>query len=319
MKDKHYTALVDADTILYSVSAVIQSNNIEVVHKATGRKKMFKNITSFRDWLKTDSKGVNFKEEDFSWSTKPEVTEDVANAMHTIKLKIQAIENEPWCKDIKLYIGGEGNFRKDIYPDYKAKRGAKPLAFQQCRDYMLKKWAGKIFVCDGVEAEDVVGWEATKAYEISRKAKDRDAGAAVICHVDKDVNMVCGYHYNYQKPELGVWWVDSLTAYKAFAKQMLIGDRATDNIPGVDVVTPEMKEVFGIKTKSIGEATANKILEGLETEKDLFCKIVEVYKMAYGDEWKQKADLTGKLVWIMREEREPFDLQSELSRLKLND
>lgn len=319
MKEKHYTALVDADTILYSSSACIQSNEIEVTHKLSLRKKMFKNITTFREWLKTDVRGQHYLEDDFVWETKPTLTEDVSHAMHLIKLKIKAIEDQPWCKDVKLFIGGDGNFRKEIYPEYKAKRGAKPLAFYECKDFMVKKWKDKLVICDGVEAEDVVGWEATKAYEASRKAKDKDVGAVVVCHVDKDVDMICGYHFNYQKPELGVEWVDSLTAYKSFCKQMLTGDRATDNIPGVDKVTPEMKAEFGFKTKSIGDVTAWKILDGIESEKELFAQVLKVYKMAYGDLWKEQADLTGKLVWIMREERKPFDLTKELKRLKIND
>ena len=96
---------------------------------------------------------------------------------------------------------------------------------------------------------------------------------------------------------------------------MLIGDRSTDNIRGVEVVTPEMKDVFGIKTKSIGEASAKKILDGLETEKDILERLVQVYKMAYGDEWKQMMDFTGKLVWITRHYKQPFDIDYELERV----
>lgn len=317
MKEKHYTALVDADTILHSSSIVIQDNDIEVLHKASGRTKMFKNITTFREWLKTDSKGVKFIEDDFSWEKKPELNSDVSHAMHTIKLKIEAIQNLPWCKDVKLFIGGEGNFRKQLDPEYKANRGEKPIAFQECKDYMIKKWKGKVEICDGWEAEDHASAEAYAGYKKALKSRDKDDCDVVLCHVDGDLDMIPGWHFNYQKPELGIWWVDSVTGYKAFATQLLVGDRGTDNVKGVDFVTPEMKKEFGIKTKSIGEASAAKILEGLNTEKALLEKVVSVYKMAYGDCWKDMLDFTGKLVWITREHKQAFDADAELKRLKI--
>ena len=63
------------------------------------------------------------------------------------------ITNQVW---VDIFSGGEGNFRKDIYPEYKAKRGVKPLSFYECRDFMIKKWKDK---CENLE------WEFENLYK----------------------------------------------------------------------------------------------------------------------------------------------------------
>ena len=307
LKNNSHIALVDFDTPIVSSAASIQRNYITVTHTASGRKKEYDNITTFRAWLKDNEK---WTEDQFTWESTPKLVEPVSHAIQIMKNKVESILAQPWCKDVKLFVGGKGNFRRDIYPEYKTNRAAKPLAFKDVYDYAVKKWSDKIVVCDGYEAEDHAAAEAYEAYAVAKMA-----GGKVLCFVDKDLLMVPALHFNYNKPEEGVKRQDGLSGYKCFAKQMLIGDRSTDNIRGVEVVTPEMKELFGFKTKSIGEASAKKILEGLETEKDILERLVQVYKMAYGEDWKQMMDFTGKLVWITRHYKQPFDIDYELERV----
>ena len=312
LKSNSHIALVDFDTPIVSSAASIQRNYITVTHTASGRKKEYDNITAFRAWLKDNEK---WAEDQFTWESTPKLVEPVGHAIQIMKNKVESILAQPWCKDVKLFVGGKGNFRRDIYPEYKATRAAKPLAFKDVYDYAVKKWSDKIVICDGYEAEDHAAAEAYVAYLKCKEVGDRTAGGKVLCFVDKDLRMVSALHFDYNKPEEGVKWQDELSGYKCFAKQMLIGDRSTDNIRGVEVVTPEMKDVFGIKTKSIGEASAKKILDGLETEKDILERLVQVYKMAYKEEWKQMMDFTGKLVWITRHYKQPFDINYELERV----
>lgn len=314
LKDNSHTALIDFDTIVYASAAAIQKNPINVKHTASGRVKQYDNITAFRDWLKLKEK---WKEEEFTWEVEPVLADPVSHAIQIIKNKVESIESQSWCSDIKIFVGGKGNFRKDIYDNYKGNRGPKPLAFQDCYNYVLKRWKDCVVVCDGYEAEDHAAVEGYNAYLKCRDSRDKQAGGKVICHVDKDVDMIPGFHFNYSKPEQGVWWQDNVSGYKCFATQMLIGDRSTDNIRGVEVVVPEVKELFGVTTKSIGEASAKKILKDLNTEKDLLARLVEVYKLTYGDDWKAQMDFTGKLVWITREYKQPFDIDKELERLEV--
>ena len=42
---------------------------------------------------------------------------------------------------------------------------------------------------------------------------------------------------------------------------------------------------------------------------------MQVYKMAYKEEWKKMMDFTGKLVWITRHYKQPFDIDYELERV----
>lgn len=74
-----------------------------------------------------------------------------------------------------LAFTGTGNFRRDIYPAYKAKRGRKPLCYGT-----LFERAHETFKClhvDGLEADDILGIWAT-----SGRFKN-----AIIVSADKDM------------------------------------------------------------------------------------------------------------------------------------
>ena len=83
----------------------------------------------------------------------------------------------------------------------------------------------------------------------------------------------------------------------------------TDNILGIKAITPALKEKYNVKTKSVGKATAVKLLEDVKQDKILMKeRVVDVYKLSYGDAWKDKLDFTGKLVMITKSEGNIFDV-----------
>jgi 5'-3' exonuclease len=73
----------------------------------------------------------------------------VDDLMNRILLELNSTEYE-------LYISGENNFRKVIYPEYKQNRTKPPPTYlQQCREYMITKW-GAVIVND-MEVDDMCG------------------------------------------------------------------------------------------------------------------------------------------------------------------
>ena len=80
-----------------------------------------------------------------------------------------------------------------------------------------------------------------------------------------------------------MYYVKEEEAIKNFYKQLLTGDR-TDNIPGI---------------KGIGDKKADKILDGLEEEEDLYRAVLEVYK--YNRDYLLEQ---GRLLWIRRKKEE---------------
>ena len=312
LKENYYLALTDADSIIHSSAAYIQDNFILAKHTESGKAKEFKNITAFREWLKNTPKGRKQKEENFTFETKPRLNASVSKALATIDLKIKAIMKEPWCKDIKIFVGGKGNYRKDLDPLYKSSRPDKPIAFKACYDYVINKYKDKVIICDGEEAEDRVGIEAYADW--TNAQGDFDKLTTVVCAIDKDVDMIPSLRYNYQKPKLGVYPIDDRYALSCFHKQMLMGD-STDDIKGLDYHPEALTSVYKINKKGLGESSALGILEGAESSQEELRRVVHAYQLAYGEEWVAKANLAAQMLLIRRIDNQMFDIRDACQEL----
>ena len=103
------------------------------------------------------------------------------------------IKRDCLSDQLMVAVKGHGNFRKDLFPKYKANRKPQPddmkEALTYAHDYMCKKWDA--VMADGMEADDLV---AIWAYE-AREAET----AYVIAGIDKDLLQIPGHHYNFVK------------------------------------------------------------------------------------------------------------------------
>lgn len=150
----------------------------------------------------------------------------------TVKQKLANPFDEDESFNIFYAIKGSGNFRKDLYPEYKANR---PTLDQEIKDKLnfLHKYSldqGAI-PANGMEADDLV---AIWAYE----AREND-DQYVICGIDKDLKQIPGNHYNYGKD---VWeFIDDDKAHYNLMIQCLTGD-STDGIPGLKGIGPKKAE-----------------------------------------------------------------------------
>ena len=125
--------------------------------------------------------------------------------------------------------------------------------------------------------------------------------------VDKDLTTQSGLFFNYQKMEKGVFFISKTQAFYNLCCQLLHGDRQTDNIVGINYISKEIKEKYGVGGKSIGEATATKLLDDVKHDKLLMKeRLIDVYKLSYGDLWKENLQFTGSLVFISKIKGEYF-------------
>ena len=127
-------------------------------------------------------------------------------------------------------LKGRGNFRKDLYPDYKATRpeldDARKEALNYGYTYMKEKYDGK--PADGMEADDLVSIWASEA---------RDSGINYfVVGIDKDLLQIPGNHYNFTKREHR--FMDDDEADLCLMLQCLTGD-TSDNIPGIRGIGPK--------------------------------------------------------------------------------
>lgn len=131
------------------------------------------------------------------------------------------ILSDTQAEKYRFFLTGSENFRKKLYPDYKANRANKPVPqyLQDVRAFLVGEWNAEI--CVGYEADDGIGISANED--------------SIICAYDKDFRQLVGHHYNFVKSEF--FSVDLHSASLAFWSSMLIGD-SSDNVRGVDGIGP---------------------------------------------------------------------------------
>lgn len=178
----------------------------------------------------------------------------------------------PEIGDYQGYLTGSNNFRKEIAKEapYKGNRTApKPTHYAFLREYLVKSWGFEMI--EGQEADDAIG---IKAYSMEEEDY-------MIYTIDKDLDMIRGWHYNFTKHEK--YFVSEEDTMRTFYKQILTGDRV-DNIPGL---------------KGIGPKKADKILGDATQEPELFKLVLDAY-----DGNLERLTEMGQLLWIRRKENE---------------
>lgn len=259
-------SLLDGDILIYRCGFACQKNTYfvlndegELLATANGKREADEYLEQ------VGGKGVIHKNE---------VVEPLAHAIQALKTSIDAIVRDSGGKDFDIYLTGEGNFRDKIatIQPYKGNRDPenKPFYYKELREFLVEHYLA--IVVDGMEADDALGIHQSTS----------DPGSTIICSLDKDLDMIPGWHYNWVKGFK--YYVNDTMAFRAFYTQLLTGD-ITDNVRGVP---------------GIGPVKAAKILEGADDEEKMFNACSEAYK---GNliELNENA----QLLWI---KRTPFDM-----------
>ena len=175
----------------------------------------------------------------------------------------------------EFFLSGSDNFRKQIYPEYKANRKDKPrpVHLEACREFCIREW--NAVLANGCEADDLLG------------AKQTDK--SVICSIDKDLLQIPGRHFNFVKTEF--YYISETQGLRSFYEQLLMGDR-TDNVPGVD---------------GIGKVKAHRLLEGCYTEQEMF----DVCRSQYNND--DLLITYGKCLWIWHKDNDTWEPTSLLT------
>lgn len=133
---------------------------------------------------------------------------------------------------VHVAVKGFGNFRKDLYPQYKANRKRD----EELKPYLALGWE---HMKDKWNAEEAHGMEADDLVSIwAYNARDHEE-QYVVCGIDKDLKQIPGDHFNYHKE---TWeFVDDDMANYNLMLQCLTGDTG-DNIPGIRGIGPKKAE-----------------------------------------------------------------------------
>ena len=167
------------------------------------------------------------------------VTKNKLDIRKSIKHTMNQIRRECMTDNLLIAVKGEGNFRNDLYPQYKKNRKELDDDTRAALNYAHS------FMCDDLGAIRADGMEADDLVSIwSYEAADM-GHSHVVVGIDKDLLQIPGAHYNFAKSVHSN--MDNNAANHHLMLQCLTGD-STDNIPGL---------------KGIGPKKAEKILHGI--------------------------------------------------------
>lgn len=184
--------------------------------------------------------------------------------------------------EASFYLSGKGNFRYDVYPEYKANRDGMPVPRWRAdaKKYLADKYGATY--SEGCEADDMMGIEQCNSTE------------TIIASLDKDLLMIPGMHFSWEirGTSKGTKWVKPaitrtvtpLEGLRHFYKQCIIGDVA-DNVKGIH---------------RRGEAYANTLLDGLDTEQEMF----DAVRDAYGID--EAFLMNARCLWIWQKPNDDF-------------
>ncbi len=186
--------LIDADVLLWRASMAVQTNI---------------------DW----GGGVFSSGADFS-RARDHFDSEVREL--TTKLRAQKV--------LLAFSDSKRNWRKELYPEYKANRSGKqkPILFWQLRSHAEDRYDHRWY--PGLEGDDVLGIFATAPHD----AKE----SRIIVSIDKDLQTVPCRLYNPNKPERGVRVIQQHEADEYHLIQSLTGD-PTDGYKGCPGVGPK--------------------------------------------------------------------------------
>lgn len=196
--------------------------------------------------------------------------DDLGIAIYRIDELLDNILNKTEATSYRAFLTSSSNFRKQIYPEYKANRTQpKPRHLRDLQVYSLEKLNAE-YAPDGLEADDALA---------INQAED-----TIICSLDKDLLQVPGHHFSWEINGKGWSRPDTfieqseLEGLRLFYKQCLKGD-TSDNVKGIE---------------GLGEKKAAKILADCTSQQEMF----NIVRDLYGND--EEFIMNASVLWILR-------------------
>jgi hypothetical protein len=270
-------AIIDFDVMLYMCGYAAQHTHHRVYEKGAV------DFTASFKYKREAVAYVKGMEDEYEIKAETEVA-PFSHAAQNVKQLMLKIRGSIGAAAYKGYLTGKGNFREVLatIQGYKANRDPtmKPYHYGALKRYIIDELGAMIV--DGYEADDALGMEQMKYYQPDQEF---EVCRSVIATIDKDLNMIPGWHYNFLQGKC--FHVTEYEGMVSFYSQLLTGD-TTDNISGIH---------------KVGPVTAAKLLQGKLTELDMFRVVENEYARAFpGEDVQKRIKENGQLLWIWRKE-----------------
>ena len=211
-----------------------------------------------------------------------------AKRKKNLERRMTEVMRELDAETLICLIKGKGNFRIDMNVGYKDNRKAPTEEAEALRVRVkeLADWAAEAIATpsDGGEADDYAGIVAYDMIEQGQRP--------IIAHIDKDLDQLYGYHYNFNKKE--VYFVEPEDGYRMLMKQCLMGDK-TDNIQGLP---------------KYGPVKVSKLLDNAPVEQ-LWDIVTHEWRGCHGAEWKRYFSTCANLVYMRTKKEDLRELTFE--------
>lgn len=196
--------------------------------------------------------------------------DDFNIALYRIDELLDNILTKTGATSYRAFLTGANNFRKQIYPEYKANRTQpKPKHLKGLQEYSLEKLNAE-YAPETLEADDALAINQTED--------------TIICSLDKDLLQVPGKHFSWEINGKGWTRPDTFTeqteleGLRLFYKQCLKGD-TSDNVKGVE---------------GLGEKKATALLMDCTSDLEMF----KTVRKLYGND--AEFIMNASVLWILR-------------------
>jgi hypothetical protein len=261
--------VIDGDLLAFKSAAANETRSVEVTHVPTGRIKVFKHRTEFKETIDLEK----FPLTAFVINDRQEAA-DLSYALHTVKKMIEGICKTCKTDQYEIYLSGADNFR-DTLPlpsKYKGNRDGlmRPLQLTEVKDYLIN-----------VHKAEVVTGEADDKISIRQYDGVKSKTKIIGCSTDKDSLGTDGWIYNWDTMEkpmlvkgLGGLHIDEKGKVRGHGSkwkylQWIVGDT-------IDGLNPcELAKV------KFGEKSGYKALVDLQTEKECWQAVHDLYLKWY--------------------------------------
>lgn len=321
-------AILDIDYIKYAAASAGEKRQIKVVHKTSGREKIFKTRTEwYGHWKNKDggalaeinkSRKTPFSVDDFEIIDE-QIPEPIENVLHTSKVMVESVIKQTGAADFKSFMGQGDSFRveRSTLLKYKGTRtGLKPLHLEAVSDYLIKKFNCEIVT--GIESDDacvMAAYADSNSFVIGgdKDFYGCDISVFNVHHQDEGIVDCRGF---------GKLWLDDKGKVRGYGRKFLAWQCMAQDLS-------DNYAANCMSSKKWGDKAAFTLLSQKQTDKEVFEALVEGYKYLYpesktvtgwrGDEiiidWKYVLHENWDLARMLRWEGDvvnPFEVMDKL-------
>lgn len=275
-------AVIDLDFVKYAVASIAETRSIKVIHTTSGNEKEFKNRTEFYGrgkkqdggWLGELNEGreTPFLASDFIIEDIQEVTEPIANTLHSAKMMVKSGLKGIGTEDYISFLGEGDSFRvgASTLLEYKGARKEliKPLLLDDITEYLERTFKPEIIT--DIEVDDKVVMES---YNNPNR---------VILGVDKDYYGCPVKFFNHNRPAEGIVDCNGFGGLYRDVKKKVRGKGRVwlyQQVASHDIVDCYKANCFS--DKPWGEVKPYEILSKTTNDKEAFEALVGIFKHLY--------------------------------------